>query len=137
MTSDAPEESAAELDRIIPEHVMSSLGCLRSVSSYMLFSRFTHVCSIHQLKFQFQPAVIGISAIPAAAVHLLMPVASKTWKSEAELPKGDVNTRKKPPARCQHQRRRESGIFRSSFRICILDVEAQATGARAAGVHNT
>jgi hypothetical protein len=45
-------------------------------------------------------------------VHLLMPVASKTRKSEAEPPKGDVDTGKKPPACCQHQTRRGSGIIR-------------------------
>ena len=112
MTSDAPEGSSAGYHRNTSERVVVTAWRLQSVSSSMRFAAFAQICAIHELKFQFQPAVIGISAIPAAAVHLLMPVASKTRKSEAEPPKGDVDTGKKPPACCQHQTRRGSGIIR-------------------------
>jgi hypothetical protein len=78
----------------------------------MRFAQKAQICTIHQLKFQSQPAVIRISAIPAAPEDLLMPVASNSCKSGSEPPKGSVDTGKKHPVCCQRQRRHGSGIFR-------------------------
>jgi hypothetical protein len=119
ITSDAPDGSSAEIHRNTPERVIVAtwrlLWRLGGCEVYRVpcdLPPFAQICAIHRLKFQSQPAVIGISAIPAAPEDLLMPVASKSRKSGSEPPKGNVDTGKKPLARCQRQRRRGSGIFR-------------------------
>ena len=119
ITSDAPEGSSAEIRRNTPERVviaawrlLSRLGGCEVYRVPCDLPPFAQISTIHQLKFQSQPAVIGISVIPAAPEDLLMPVASKSRKSGSEPAKGNVDTGKKPPARSQHQRRPGSGIFR-------------------------